>query len=405
MTPTTAAVMIVACMAVEAFFSGSEIALVSANRVRLQVAAEEGDQGAALALKLLENEEALFATCLIGTQIAVASWATIAASTAASLGVDAWAAIALTPLGLIIGEALPKAIFSHHADVVAPRVARGIDLTRRVLRPAIAVVDVWGKALRAALGKSEDEMTREELIDMLDQGDSGPIRPEDREFIEGVLNLKDITACDAMTPLVRVVAVSETATVAVAAETAVRTQHSRLPVYRGRIDHITGMIHQNELLFVGDDQSAITAHMSDVTFVPEHKPADELFREMRSTGDHFAVVVDEYGGCIGIVTLEDLLEELVGDIEDERAVVRASVVEVEPGVWDMPGNTDLSTVSEAVGVELPEGPYETIAGLLLVRFGRIPDAGHETTQGDVVFMVTEASDRAVRRVRAERKAG
>jgi len=402
-SPILAGVLILVCMGIEGFFSGSEMALVQANRVRLQVAAEEGDEGSALALRLLENEESLFATCLIGTQLSVTTWSTLATATVFSLGLEAWMVLLLAPVGLIFGEALPKTVMAHHADRLAPAIARPIDLARRVLRPAIFVVDLWGKALRAQLGKMDDDMTREELLDMLDQGSSGPIRQEDREFIQGVLSLKEITACDCMTPLVRVVAVVETATVAVAADTAVRTQHSRLPVYRGRIDHIVGVVHQNELLFVADDQAPITQHMSDVHFVPEHKAADEVFREMRSTGEHFAVVVDEYGGCIGVVTLEDLLEELVGDIEDERAAVKPTVTEREDGTWEMPGNATISTVSARLGVEIAEGPYETIAGLLLFRLGCIPDAGHEIREGEFVFMVEEATDRAVRRVRAERK--
>lgn len=388
---------------IEGFFSAAEIALNRANRQRLQVDAEEGARGAKLALDLIDDAENLLATCLLGTNIALVAWVTLATHVLLGLGYDAWVAMLLAPLGLIFGEALPKAVGHHHADRLAPAVARPLNLLRSLLRPALIVVDLWGRTLRHLLGRPE-EVTREELLDLLDHHPEGPIREEDREFIRGVLSLKEATACDCMTPLIRVVAVAETATVAVAAETAVRTQHSKLPVYRGRIDHIVGLVYQTNLLFVADDQAPITAHMHDVKFVPEHKRADELFREMRSTGEHFMVVVDEYGGCIGVVTLEDLLEELVGDIEDERAVVRAQVTAIGEGAWRMPGNAALEDVASTLGVTFPDGPYETVAGWVLYTMGRIPDAGHEVALDDVAFLVEEASDRAVRRLRAERRA-
>jgi putative hemolysin len=398
-----AATLITLCLLAEGFFSGSEMALMQASRLRLKASAEAGERGARLAIDLLEHEESLFATCLIGTNLALVTWATIATRTLLDLGLDAWAALLLAPLGLIFGEALPKSVFQHHADRLAPLVARPLNLIRSLLRPALILLDLWGRGLRRILGRPEEELTREELLDMLDHHPEGPIREEDREFIRGVLSLKEITACDCMTPLIRVVAVAETATVAVTAETAIRTQHSKLPVFRGRIDQIVGLVYQADLLFVTDDHAPITAHMHDVRFIPEHKRADELFREMRSTGDHFMVVVDEYGGCIGVVTLEDLLEELVGDIEDERAVVRQQIVLSEDGIWRMPGNADVYDVAETLSIELPEGPYETIAGYVLYVLGSIPDAGHEIAVGEVTFMVEEASDRAIKRLRAERR--
>ncbi|HMV65641.1 MAG TPA: hemolysin family protein [Myxococcota bacterium] len=404
MSLPVAAAVVILCLIIEGFFSGSEMALMQANRLKLKAEADAGDSGARLALELLENEEALFALCLIGTNLALVTWTTVATHTLLDLGFDPSATLLLAPLGLVFGEALPKATYQYHADRLAVAVARPLALLRSVMRPALAVVDVWGRALRSLLGKPEDELTREELLDMLDHNPEGPIREEDREFIRGVLSLKETTACDCMTPLIRVVAVAETATVAVTAETAIRTQHSKLPVFRGRIDHIVGVVYQTDLLFVSDDHAPITQHMHDVRFVPEHKRADELLREMRATGEHFCVVVDEFGGCIGVVTLEDLLEELVGDIEDERAVVRPEIAPTGEGIWRMPGNADLGDVAEALGVTFPEGPYETIAGYVLFALGRIPDAGQDLVVGDVTFMVEEASDRAVKRLRAERAA-
>lgn len=403
MSPLLGVVIIATCLALEGFFSGSEMAIVQADRLRLRTAAEEGDRGAELALDLLAHEHALFGTCLIGTNLAVVTWSSVATWMMLDLGVESWGALALVPLGLIFGEALPKNIFQAKADDLAPIVAWPLSVLRSLLTPLLLMLDGWNRLLRWAFrGEPEPDMTREELLDLLDDRPDGGIAAEERALIRGVLSLSEITACDCMTPLVQVIAVAETATVAVAAETAIRTQHSRLPVFQKRIDHIIGLVQQTDLLFIREDGARITEHLRPVRYVPEHKPADALFREMRNTGEHFAVVVDEYGGCIGIVTLEDLLEELVGDIEDERAVVRTGLVTQPDGSLAMPGSAAIEDVADALEMELPEGPYGTIAGLLLWRLGRIPVQAEEITTDGLVVTIEAANERAVQRVRVRR---
>jgi CBS domain containing-hemolysin-like protein len=393
----------------EAFFAASEMALVQASRVGLQTRADEGDRGAEFALDLLAHEAQLLATCHIGINVSVVTASTLSVALADQAGAQPWAAMALVPVTLFFGQALPKTIGAHHADALAPLFAWPLQVLRSAIQPALLVIEGWSRLLKWAFrSQAEPDLTREELIDMLDDGEAGPIQEEERRLIRGVLSLSETSAVDCMTPLIKVVAVSETATVAGAAAIAIRTQHSRIPVYDKRIDRIVGVVHQGDLLFVRDDTEPISAHARPVHYVPEFKAADSLFREMRNTGEHFAVVVDEFGGCIGIVTLEDLLEELVGDIEDERATARPQVVEEDDGAWSMPGNTHVEQVEEVLDVELPEGPWLTIAGLLLARLDRIPEVGdaHEepVPEGQVRVEVLEADDFAVRRVRVRRGA-
>jgi putative hemolysin len=390
----------------EAFFAAAEMALVQASRVTLQTRADEGDRGAEFALDLLGHEAQLLATCHIGINVSVVTATTLSVALADQAGAAPWAAMSLVPVTLFFGQALPKTIGAHHADALAPIFAWPLQVMRSAIQPALIVIEGWSRLLKWAFhSQAEPDLTREELIDMLDDGEAGPIQEEERRLIRGVLSLSETSAVDCMTPLIKVVAVSETATVAGAAAIAIRTQHSRIPVYDKRIDRIVGVVHQGDLLFVRDDTESISAHARPVPYVPEFKAADSLFREMRSTGEHFAVVVDEFGGCIGIVTLEDLLEELVGDIEDERATVRPQIVE-EDGAWSMPGNTHVEEVEETLDVELPDGPWLTIAGLLLARLDRIPAVGdtHEepVPEGRLRVEVLEADDFAVRRVRARR---
>jgi CBS domain containing-hemolysin-like protein len=399
----TAVLVLVAVLTVEAFFSGSEIALVHADRLGLRRAAADGDTGARRALGLLEDEASLIATCLIGTNLAIVTGTTLFTNLLLQLHVEnAWMlALGWVPFGLVLGEALPKTLFQHHADALAPRVAGPLSTARRVFAPALAVVRGWNRTLSAVFGAGQvGYLTREELLGLLDgEGEDSPIAPEERRLIRGVLELRTTTVFDAMTPLVQVVAVAEGVTVGFAVEVATRTQHSRLPVYRGRIDAIVGMVHQADLLFAGGDAEPLAPLVRPVPFVPETKSAKALFEAMRTEGDHFAVVVDEYGGCVGIVTLEDLLERLVGEIEDERDVPEAALVRQADGSWSVPAQIPLASARALCDVPLPDGPYETLAGLVLHRLGHIPARGEQVHLEGVVLTVEDASERAIVRLR------
>jgi putative hemolysin len=404
MTLGVALILVFACVIAEAFFSGSEIAMVHADRMVLQRKADDGDHGARRALDLLADEASLFGTCLIGTNLSVVTGASTFTGVLTAAGFDGvWLTpVLFTPFVLLFGEALPKTVAQHYSTDVAGVLAYPLGAARAVLRPFLFVVRGWNRVLSWLIGAGIDaEVTREELMQLIDQETEGPIHDEERRLIRGVLALSDITVGECMTPLVRVVAVSSSATIGIAADTAVRTQHSRLPIFERRIDNIIGMVHQADLLFVADDSAPIAAHLRPVRIVPAAKRADDLFREMRELGEHFAVVVDEYGGCTGIVTLEDVLEELVGDIEDERDLVRPSIVQKAHGQWHVPGNTEIAHAEEALDVELPEGDYETIAGMVLAHLGHIPVHGEELLLKTVRVRVEDATDRAVRSVTIE----
>lgn len=396
--------LIALCVMLEAFFSGTELAMVSANRLRLQAQAEAGDRGSQRALDLLRREDVFLATCLIGTNLCTVTGSTITAWLLWEHGITSAAAVTLvfTPVTMIFGEALPKTVLQHHANTLVPWLAGPLRLASLLFTPLLWVATGWSRAIsRIASGDGSGLVTREALIDLIEEERGDAMDPDERRLIRGVLSLSGIRVFQCMTPLVRVVAVNETASTAATAETAVRTRHSRLPVFRHRIDHIVGVIHQADLLFVDDDRAPVGRLMQPIVFVPERKSADSLFREMRESGNHFAVVVDEYGGCVGIVTLEDLLEEVVGDIEDEREVVRPAIVAEPDGSFLVPGNTDIEDVEEATGWTLPQGDYETLAGFILDELGRIPHIGEEVEHSDLRITVTEATDRCVLRLQIQ----
>jgi CBS domain containing-hemolysin-like protein len=407
MTPLFSVVIGIAIfIAVEAFFVASEMALMQASRVSLETDAEEGDRGAQLALGLLSDEATLLGTCHVGINLSVVSWSALATSIGLGESESGAGALVVLPLALVFGQALPKTVAAHHANTLAPLLAWPLTLVRDLLRPILLIVEGWSRMLRWMFKPPvEPELTREELLDLLETEHQGPIEEANRKVIRGILELSDCAVTDCMTPLVKVIAVQDTDTVARAAQVAVRTRHSRLAVYEGRIDRIVGVVHQTDLLFLEADDDPIAAHQRPVRYIPEFKRADALFREMRTSGEHFGVVVDEYGGCIGIVTLEDLLEQLVGDIEDERTNAPRQIAEVSPGLWVAPASVEVEAFAEALDVEVPDGPWLSLGGFLCARHGRVPEVGATWDELGLRFTVTRAVPRAVQEIRISRLDG
>lgn len=410
MSPGLAAIIIALCLASQSFFSGAEMALVSSNRARLRAKAEEGHSGAALALHMLEHEEErLLGTCLIGTNLSLIAGTTTAGlllfSVASQLGRpelgdEEWLLTAMyVPMVLVLGEALPKVLYRHYADALAPRLAPILRAVQIVFAPALFVVSRWSAVLERLLGTQQAAIRREDIVGLLDDREGHKIDAEDRAFIKRLLAMSEITAEEAMTPLVDVKAVPEDATLAQAVEVILREGHSRLPVYRERVDNIIGRIEHRDLLFAPQDTTSITGLLKPVRFVPDSKRADELLREMRELGDPFAAVVDEYGGSVGIVTMEDLLEQVVGDIEDERDLQGPGIRKIGEREWRVPARTPIEDLEQAIERQVPAGDYETVAGLLLAVTGRIPQTGATVRVGRLNFHVEAASERAVHLVR------
>ncbi|MCB9687318.1 MAG: HlyC/CorC family transporter [Alphaproteobacteria bacterium] len=404
MTLQVGAPLIAVVLALQGFFSGSEMALVSANRARLEARRAEGSRGAALVLDMMVEEERVFGTCLVGTNLALITGTTIVGAMLAQAGhTEEWkVALAYFPLALLFGEALPKTLFRHWADVVAVWVAFPIKALQVVLTPVLIVLSVWGSTLKRLLRTTgEESIKREDIVQLLNDRQGHKIDAEDRAFIRRLLAMNETLVREAMTPLVDVTAISDTTTIAQAIEVVLREGHSRMPVYTERVDNLQGRINHKDLLFAEDDQAVVTTIMKPVRFVPESKPVDALLHEMRESGDPFAVVVDEYGGSVGIVTMEDLLELVVGDIEDEGDLPHHSPAMRKLGElqWRVPARTDIEDLEEETGFTAPSGEYETVAGLLLTATGRIPATGETVRIGRATFYVEAASERAVHMLR------
>ena len=404
MSVAASVAVILLCVLLQGFFSGSEIALVSADRLELQARAKEGSRGAAMVLAMLENPARTLGTCLVGTNLSLITATTVASGLVADrFGLPAAATAAfVVPVTLTFGEMVPKAIYQHHATRLAPVVVFPLRLVSLVVAPLLVLLDV----LNRFFGHDEhgQGVTREELRLLL--GNDGARSPDlsatDRELLQRVLAFTEAVVEDAMVPLIEVKAVDDRATIADAARRMAESGHSRLPIFSGRVDRIVGIVLHPDLLASDDWTRPVTEVARQPLFVPESKRVDELLVEMRRQRQRMAVAVDEYGGAAGIITIEDLLEEIVGEIEDESDRSRPRVRRVGDREWLAMGRAEREHLETACGLELPDGDYETIAGFLLAELGRVPAAGDGVSCGRFTLTVSKASDRAVLEVRIRR---
>ncbi len=405
------------CVCVEAFFSGSEIAMVSADRAQLRTRAADGDRGAELAETLLQRPQVLLATTLMGTNLATVTFSVtvaLALLTSQTQNSEILAVLMVTPMTLLFGEIMPKTLFQQHADRLVPKIIFPLHIASLVLRPAVWLMSRFASIMTRLLGTEEERafITRDELAMLMEvePAADSEITREEREMIANVFEMSAADAGDVMVPLSEVVALPETANLAAAAAAVSEKQHSRMPVYQDRVDNVVGVVHVFDILgkLARDGGLSQEDRIGDlarpVMFVPENMPSSDLLVDLQGTGHHMAVVVDEYGGAVGIVTVEDLLEEVVGEINDEHDPAPASIAQERPGVWRVEARATIERVNEEVGLSLPDSEdYETVAGLLIERLKRIPEPGESVVIGPTTIRVLEASERAVELVQILRR--
>lgn len=390
----------------EAFFALSEIALVSANPRRLKRRAEEGHRGAAFALRLLKTPERVVATCLLGANLAeISNTVLVTALLLAWLGPrgEVVAALALPPLILLLAEITPKSIGRQHPNRLAQRVGFPLWLASWVLAPLTLVFAGASRLFLRLTGARRREglpfITREDLRLVVATG--GPevdLERGERRIIHRILRFSQRRAREVMVPLVKVAAIPDTLTIAQALEEFRTSPFSRLPVYQRRIDNLIGVLHGFDLLGEPPSERPIRPLIRPVPYVPEIKKIDGLLTEMQRRGIHLAVVVDEYGGAVGIVTLEDLLEEIVGEIADEFDQETSPLTRVAENRYLIDARMEISALNETLNLNLPLGDYETLAGFLIAQSGDLPRPGQVVEWGGLRFIIRRAEPRAVREV-------
>ena len=390
----------------EGFFTCSEIALVSANHRQLENLAEMGHRGARMAQKMLRFPEKLFATTLLGANLAQ----TVNTVLVSALLINVYgpsgelaAVLALPPLILIFAEILPKSIGRMNPTLMAQRVGFFIWLTSWILLPVTWIFAFLGRLvlwLTGSRGAGEVPfITREELQMVVKAGaDEVDLETMERTIIQRILHFSQTMVREAMIPLIEVVAIPETYLVSQALEEFRRGPYSRLPVYRRRIDNIIGYLHSMELLGEKDTSQSIKKFIRPVRFAPESKRADQLLLEMQQLGIHLVVAVDEYGGAVGIVTLEDLLEEVVGEIADEFDRDTLGIKELPQGDYLINARMEIEALNESLKLNLPLGNYHTLGGFLIKQAGDIPRVGEQIRYRNLLFTVRNGDLRTIKEV-------
>lgn len=393
------------------FLAAAETSLLRVSPVRVAAQAAEGSRRARRLAKLLADLPRVLSAILLAALLAQ-----IGAATVAGLLAERWfggigitvASIVLTILLFVYGEAIPKTYAVRHTDRVALAMAVPIRWLELALRPIVSAL-VWIADLQApGRGVATSPTVTEDELRLLATraAKEGEITDHDLALIERAFRLGDRRVDDVMVPRTEIVAVSEDATVAAALSAAIDAGHRRLPVFRGSVENITGMVRLRDLVEVPEDvRSRLTAaHVAgEPLYVPEMKRVLDTLEEMQRERTHLAVVVDEYGGTAGMVTLEDIAEELLGTMTED--VEAAPVIELGEGKWSLDATLPVEDLELVTGERAPAGSWNTVGGLVIGLSGELPDVGQEVETHGLRIRVTGVRRRRITRVAVTAKAG
>ena len=412
----------------EGFFSGSELALVSADRVAIRAAKEDGGRTARLLAGFLEAPERILTTTLIGTNLCVVSATTVFGLMLATLltgtetnsahNTELLTVVFLSPVLLLFGELIPKSLFRRYSARLAPLVIHPLTFLSYVLFPLVAATSFISTRILRLVGAGDDDpmaVSREELRLLLERGEGEPaadegtegIEEEELKMIRRIFDFPAVTAKEVMVPLIDVSALEDSATLEEASDRFIETGFSRLPVFGERIDNIVGVLHAMDVLqafsFMRRDAvrgktALVSRLMRPVSYVPPNQKVEQLLESLQHQRHSVAVVVDEWGGAEGVITVEDILEEILGEIEDEHDATSSDIRPCGDHEYLVSGRTEVDRFIEVLGDTIPAGSYETVAGFLIGQLGRIPDMGEILECPEAVFTVVRATERAVEEV-------
>lgn len=416
LTVWTLAALTFPLLLIEGFFSGAEIALLSADKLMLKKHAKAGSRGAKLALDLANHPERVLSSTLLVTSlcvIAISALVTLYFLERATAHGDLFAILVTSPAVVLFGELIPKTIYQRHSAWVAPYVARPVSVIYWLFYPVTRMLSSYTTRLSRLIGPIEEllsgkrQSTREELRSLLYYGKrESEIKSSEKRILRRIFDFKDTEAKHALIPLVRVDAIEDTAKIQEALERFERHRHSRMPVYSGRIDNIVGVLEASDLFSANDLLQPIRHYITPANYVAETQALDDLLLEMRREQNEMVVVVDEHGGAVGILTFEDIVEEIVGEIQDEYDSESLPYREFSERSWIVQARMEIQQINETLKIDLPQGEYETLSGFLLQQFGRIPEPRDElffnTPAGSFKFVIRKATERHIESVLIER---
>jgi putative hemolysin len=390
-----------------AYFSAVEISLISASRLRLRQLSKQGQHEAALALDLLRDQELVLATTLIGLNLcnlATAAFATSILEGWLGLG---WTLTLTSTLGvtlviLVFGELVPKVYGKQRADSFLVANARPVLATEQLLLPVTALIRVYLKLLLRILRRAPRRpfVTREDLKVLVHdvKGMTGPGRKE-RKMLRSILDFSETTVREVMVPMTEVASIERESSTDLLRALAKRHGFTRIPVYTRRIDRVIGLVNVYDVLFDPEHRDQIAPYIRDAILVPETKRIDRLMVDLQRGHQTMAIVVSEFGSCVGIVTMEDIVEEIVGEMAEEDEVGVRKIRQIAPRTYIADGLTDIDDVNDELALELPKGRYDTLGGLILKHYGRIPREGESFERDGLRVEVVDVHRFGVRSVK------
>ncbi|WP_136716879.1 hemolysin family protein [Halorientalis salina] len=410
-------VFVLLLLVLSAFFSSSEIAMFSLAAHRVEALADDGVPGARTLQQLKEDPHRLLVTILVGNNLVNIAMTSITTGLLAiyfSQGMAvAISTFGITALVLLFGESAPKSYAVENTESWALRISRPLKFAERVLFPLIVVFDFLTQQVnRITGGQSAIEtsyVTRQEIRDIIETGErEGVLDEEEREMLQRTLRFNNTIAKEVMTPRLDMTAVPDDASVGEAIETCVQSGHARLPVYEGSLDNIIGVVHIRDLVrdlnYGSTDAENIELDdlIQPTLHVPESKNVDDLLAEMRDNRLHMVVVIDEFGTTEGLVTMEDLTEEIVGEILEGEEEEPIEFLTDDTAV--VKGEVNIEEVNEALEIDLPEGEeFETIAGFIFNRAGRLVEEGEQIEFDGVDIRVEQVENTRIMKARVTRK--
>lgn len=404
------------CLVLSAFYSGSETALVSVNKIQLNELVESDDSKARIVHKLVESPSKMLALTLVGTNLANVLISQFGDQLTGSLLQVSdniqfiISTVYVTILLLIFGEILPKTIFRVQANKLALRYAYPLRISEYILAPLIYFVQTLTKGIVGiidrGLSSPNIDAEREELRLLATMGEqSGNLLPEQRQMIHRLLNFQNRTVRQVMVPLVDIVAIDQNTKCEEFLKVAAESGFSRIPVYDERIYNIIGIVNLLDVIYTEDQSETIEPFIrKELHLVPDSKNINSLLKEIQSTHHTMVFAVNEYSGIVGLVTVEDLIEEIVGEFEDERDEPD-DIRLIAPNIIECAGRTEVELLEEHYDFIVPQGDYVTIAGYILEETGSIPEAGTELDNKDIVITILQADSRAIRKVQIRKRIG
>ncbi|MFP8951479.1 hemolysin family protein [Natrialbaceae archaeon A-arb3/5] len=404
---------VTALIALSGFFSSSEIAMFNLPKHRLEGMVEDGTAGASLVKELKDDPHRLLVTILVGNNIVNIAMSSIATAVLSLhfgglLGVIL-ATFGITAIVLLFGESVPKSYAVENTESWAIRISKPLKATEYLLYPLIVLFDYLTRQVNKLTGSTgaieSPYVTRDEIQEMIESGErEGVLEEEEHEMLTRIFRFNNTIVKEVMTPRLDMTAVPKDAEIDEAIETCIQSGHARIPVYEGSLDNVQGVVHIRDLvrdLNYGEAETEdleLADLIQPTLHVPESKNIDELLTEMRENRMHMAIVIDEFGTTEGLVTVEDMIEEIVGEIlksgEDEP------VEELDERTVLVRGEVNIEDVNEALEIDLPEGEeFETIAGFIFNRAGRLVEEGEEITYDGVRITVEKVENTRIMKAR------